>query len=69
MRTGGAALASLRRAQGKTIGVSASTTFQRSSKRRAAWASRVYATDADAVSDVGDGTPRRSMIADTTVDQ
>ena len=64
--TGGASLATLPELQGKTIGVTASTTFQQFLEAANGVGVAVYATDADALSDVADGTVAGAMIADTT---
>jgi len=64
--TGDAPLATLSALQGKTIGVTASTTFQQFLEAATGVGVAVYATDADALSDVGDGTVAGAMVADTT---
>jgi L-cystine transport system substrate-binding protein len=66
VRTGGASLATLPELQGKTIGVTASTTFQQFLEAANGVGVAVYATDADSLSDVADGTLAGAMIADTT---
>jgi L-cystine transport system substrate-binding protein len=66
VRGGGAPLTTLPELQGKTIGVTASTTFQQFLEAATGVGVAVYATDADALSDVGDGTLAGAMTADTT---
>ena len=66
VRSGFAPLTTLAQLQGKTIGVTASTTFQQFLEAASGVGVAVYATDADTLSDVGDGTLAGAMTADTT---
>ena len=66
VRSGAAPLTTLPELQGKTVGVTASTTFQQFLEAANGVGVAVYATDADALADVGDGTLAGAMTADTT---
>ncbi len=66
VRGGATPLTTLPELQGKTIGVTASTSFQQFLEAAHGVGVAVYATDADALSDVGDGTLAGAMTADTT---
>lgn len=66
VRDGDVPLTTLAELQGKTVGVTASTTFQQFLEAANGVGVAVYATDADALSDVGDGTLAGAMTADTT---
>jgi polar amino acid transport system substrate-binding protein len=64
---GGTTVTSLAELSGKTIGVSAATTFQRFLEAASGVSVSLYGNDADALTDVGDGSLAGAMTADTTI--
>ena len=67
VRTGSTPITTLGRdSSGKTIGASASTTFQRFLEAASGVSVPLYTSDADALADVGNGSLAGAMTADTT---
>jgi len=66
VRTGSTPITTLAGLSGKTIGVSAATTYQRFLEAASGVQVQLYTTDADAVADVGNGSLTGAMTADTT---
>lgn len=65
--SGGPAITSLAELSGKTIGASASTTFQRFLEAANGVSVSLYGSDADALTDVGSGRLAGALTADTTI--
>ncbi len=66
VRAGSTPITTLAGLSGKTIGVSAATTYQRFLEAASGVQVQLYTTDADAVADVGNGSLAGAMTADTT---
>ena len=66
VRAGSTPITTLAGLSGKTIGVSAATTFQRFLEAVNGVQVELYTTDADAIDDVGNGSLAGAMTADTT---
>jgi ABC-type amino acid transport substrate-binding protein len=64
---GGPTVTSLAELSGKTIGASASTTFQRFLEAASGVRVTLYGSDADALTDVGSGRLAGDLTADTTI--
>jgi ABC-type amino acid transport substrate-binding protein len=64
---GGPTITSLSQLSGKTIGASASTTFQRFLEAASGVSVALYGSDADALTDVGSGRLAGDLTADTTI--
>ena len=65
--SGGPTITSLAELSGKTIGASASTTFQRFLEAASGVSVSLYGSDADALTDVGSGRLAGALTADTTI--
>jgi ABC-type amino acid transport substrate-binding protein len=66
VRQGSSPITTLAELRGKTIGTSASTTFQQFLEAAGGVSVALYSSDADAVPDVGNGSVSGAMTADTT---